>query len=175
MRSCGLTELRRPEPLDARHDRAQFDCGNEALDEWLKRFAGQSRRRDTAATWVIGDHHNVVAAYACLSMTGIDLAAAPPALAKQSPDPVPALLCGRLAVDRRYGGLGVGTALIGHILATAVEMNRAAALKAVVVTAVDGAARAWWARFGFEPFDTTPDCLDLYLLTKDIEQTLRHL
>ena len=117
----------------------------------------------------------MVAAYASLSMTGISLAAAPPALAKHSPDPVPALLCGRLGFDRQYAGVGVGTTLVAHILATAIEMNRTAAMKAVVVTAISSEARDWWTRFGFEPFDPGPACFDLYLLTKDIERTLNAL
>ena len=171
-----MTELHRPELLDPkRHDRSRFDCGDESLNEWLRRFSGQSRRAHTAATWVIANRDDVVVAYASLSMTGISLAAAPPALAKHSLDPVPALLCGRLGVDRQYAGLGVGTALIAHILATAVEMNQTAAMKTVVVTAISPEARHWWTRFGFEPFEPSPDCLDPYLLTKDIERTLKAL
>jgi len=171
-----LTELRRPELLDPkRHDRSRFDCGDESLNEWLVRFSGQSRRAHTAATWFIADRDNVVVAYASLSMTGISLAAAPPALAKHAPDPIPALLCGRLGVDRQYTGLGVGTALLAHILATAVEMNQTAPMKAVVVTAISPEARDWWSRFSFEPFDPSPDCLDMYLLAKDIERTLKAL
>jgi len=172
-----LTELCRPALLDrTRHDRSRFDCGEPVLDEWLRRYAGQSRRRDTAATWVIADADAVVMADASLSMTGIDRSAAPGPVAKSSPDPVPALLVGRLAVDRSVAGLGVGTALVAHVLATAVELNRSAACRAVVVTALNPAARQWWQRFGFEPLDRDdPDALDLYLLTSDIESTLRSL
>ena len=120
-----MTDLRRPEPLDPkRHDRSHFDCGDESLNEWLRRFSGQSRRADTAAPWVIADRDDKVIADVSLSMTGISLATAPPALAKHSPDHVPALLCGRLGVDHRYAGLSVGTALVAHVLATAVEMTR---------------------------------------------------
>jgi len=143
------------------------------MDEWLRRYAGQNRRRDTAATWVIADADNIVVAYASLSMTGIDRSGAPELLAKGSPDPVPALLIGRLAVDRSYAGLGVGTALVAHLLATAVELNATAACRAVVVTALDPAARVWWERFGFQPLE--PGGLDLYLFTAEIEATLRRL
>lgn len=146
------------------------------LDEWLRRYAGQNRRRDTAATWVIADPDDVVVAYASVAMTGIDRSAAPDALAKGAPDPVPALLLGRLAVDQRYASLGVGTALAVHVLATAVELNEKAACRAVVVTAINEQARAWWARFGFRPFaPDEPDQLDLYLLTSEIEATLRKI
>ncbi len=172
-----MTELRRPGlPDRTTHDRSRFDCGEPILDEWLQRYAGQSRRRDTAATWVIADSDGVVVAYASLSMTGIDRSVAPGAMAKSAPDPVPALLVGRLAVDRTVAGLGVGTALVAHVLATAVELNKSAACRAVVVTALRPAAREWWQRFGFKPLDPEdPDGFDLYLLTADIEATLRRL
>jgi GNAT superfamily N-acetyltransferase len=170
-----LTELRRPAPLDpSRHDRGQFDSGQPVLDEWLRRYAGQNRRRHTAATWVIADPGEVVVAYASVAMTGIDRSAAPDVRAKGAPDPVPALLLGRLAVDHRYAGLGVGSALAMHVLATAVELTEKAACRAVVVTALDVPARTWWERLGFCPFAPgEPEQLDLCLLTSDIHATLR--
>ena len=169
-----MTELRRPAPLDtSRHERSQFDCGELALDEWLRRYAGQNRRRDTAATWVIADANDRVAAYASIAMTGIDRSAAPAGLAKQAPDPVPALLLGRLAVDRHYSGRGVGTALVAHVLATAVELNTHAAARAVVVNAINPNVRRWWEHLGFHPFDPDEEeCPDLYLLTTEIAKTL---
>ncbi len=146
------------------------------LDGWLRRYAGQNRRRDTAATWVIADADDVVVAYATVAMTGIDRSAAPEVLAKGAPDPVPALLLGRLAIDRRHAGLGVGTALAAHVLATAVELTETAACRAVVVTALTEQARTWWERLGFHPFaPDEPDRLDLYLLTSEIDATLRRM
>ncbi len=125
-----MTDLKRPAPLDPRRrDREHFDSGEPVLDEWLRRYAGQNRRRDTAATWVIAaaDAGDVVVAYASVATTGIDRSAAPEVLAEAAPDPVPALPLGRLAVDRRYARLGIGTALAAHVLATAVELNEKAA------------------------------------------------
>lgn len=171
-----MTELRRPEPLDARHDRRDFRSGEPSLDDWLRRFASQNRRRDTAATWVVTTRDDVVIAYACLSMTSVDREAAPGPVARSAPNPVPALLLGRLAVDRRYAGLGVGTALVAHALATAADLNIRAACRAVIVSALNARARAWWERLGFRPFD--PDDAmntDLFLLTTDIEATLDRL
>jgi GNAT superfamily N-acetyltransferase len=172
-----LTEVRRPALLDPRrHDREEFDSGERVLDDWLRRYAGQNRRRDTAATWVVADGDDVVVAYASIAMTGIDRSAAPDPLAKAAPDPVPALLLGRLAVDRRYATLGIGTALTGHVLATAAELNQQAACRAIVVTALNARAGTWWERLGFHPFDPEQsDQLDLYLLTSEIEATLKQL
>jgi GNAT superfamily N-acetyltransferase len=169
-----LTDLRRPEPLDpARHDRSDFDSGESALDEWLRRYASQNRRRDTSATWVISTPDGRVVAYASLAMTAIDRAAAPRPVAKQAPNPIPALLLGRLAVDHRYAGLGIGTALVAHVLATALELNAKAACRAVVVTAISAQARAWWEHVGFHLVDADdPNGTDLYLLTAEIAATL---
>lgn len=167
-----MTELRRPALLEPRrHDREHFDSGEPALDEWLRRYAGQNRRRDTAATWVIADAEHVVVAYVSVAMSAIDRSAAPEVLAKGSPDPVPALLLGRLAVNRHYRSLGVGTALTAHVLATAVELSEKAACRAVVVTALNPETRTWWERLGFRPFDPDePDQLDLYLLSSHTRQ-----
>jgi GNAT superfamily N-acetyltransferase len=175
--SAGLTDLRRPEPLDlAQHDRSAFDSGEPALDDWLRRYAGQNRRRDTAATWVVTTPEARVVAYASLAMTAIDRCGAPGPVAKQAPDPVPALLLGRLAVDTSFAGLGIGTTLVAHVLVTAVELNEKAACRAVVVTALDARARSWWERLGFHPFHPDdPTETDLYLLTSEIEATLGKL
>ncbi len=169
-----MTKFRRPRLLDlARDDRGRFDSGEPVLDEWLRRYAGQSRRRDTAANWVITDADRIVVAYASIAMTAINRSAAPPEMAKQAPDPVPALLLGRLAVDHRHRNLGIGTALVAHVLATAVELNQKAACRAVVATALTPAARSWWERLGFRSFDPADlEQLDLYLLTSEIEATL---
>lgn len=172
-----MTELRRPALLDlARHDRSRFASGDEALDEWLRRYAGQNRRRDTAATWVIADAEDVVVAYATIAMSAIDRSSAPASVARQAPDPVPALLIGRLAVDQRDSRLGLGTALVAHVLATAVELNTKAACRAVVVNALHASARGWWEQLSFRSFDPADEqSLDLYLLTADVRATLSHM
>jgi GNAT superfamily N-acetyltransferase len=90
---------------------------------------------------VIADAENAVIAFARLAMTGIDRSAAPDALANGAADPEPALLVGRLAVDRAFAGLGIATALVAYLVATAVELNAAAACRAVVATALNPAAR----------------------------------
>ena len=172
-----MTELRRPEPLDPkRHDRSSFDSGSPDLDDSLRRYSTQNRRRNNAATWVIADATWVVVAYVSLAMTSIERGGAPSSVAKHAPDPVPALLIGRLAVDRSHAGLGVGTALVAPILATAVGLNDRAACRAVVVSALDDDARSWWQRLGCHPLDPADqDNLDPYLITSEIEATLRSL
>jgi GNAT superfamily N-acetyltransferase len=172
-----LTEYRRPQLLDLRaHGRSQFDCGEPVLNAWLHRYAGQNRRGNTAATWVVVDQRDTVAAYASLSMTSVDVSRSPSALAKGAPDPIPALLVGRLGVDRHHAGHGLGMAMVAHVLATVVELNQQAACRAVIVTAFNERSGQWWQHLGFSPLDPTdPEGLDLFMLTADIEATLQHM
>jgi hypothetical protein len=62
------------------------------------------------------------------------------------------------------------------VLATAVDLNDRAACRAVVVSALDDAARSWWEPLGFHPFGPADDDnLDRCLLTSEIEATLHSL
>jgi GNAT superfamily N-acetyltransferase len=164
----------RPAPLDQdKHRRDEFDSGEPSQDEWLRRYAGQNRRGNAAAVWVVADSEYRVACYSTLSMTAVDRSACPTPLAKGAPAQVPALLIGRLATDQRAAGMGAGTRMVAHVLATAAELNVEAACRAVVVTALTPAAFAWWQNFGFTTFDRSdPANLELYLLSKDIAATL---
>jgi GNAT superfamily N-acetyltransferase len=170
-------EFYRPAALDQdKHRRDEFDSGEASLDEWLRRYAGQNRRGNTAAVWVIADAGYRVACYATLSMTSVDRSTCPTPLAKGAPAQVPAVLIGRLATNQRDVGLGLGTQMVAHVLATAAELNVKVACRAVVVAALTPSAFAWWKRFGFTPFaPDDPTNLDLYLLTQDIAATLAQL
>ena len=171
---CRRTPRRRRR--ESRDRRSGFSSGEASLDEWLVRFSDQSRRRDTAATWVVADAEDVVTAFVSLSMFAVSRARAADAFRRGAPDPIPSLLIGRLAVDPCHGRLGLGTALVQHALAAAVALNTLAACRAVVVTALNPRSVTWWQRFGFVPLDPDDDgAMDLYLLTKDIEATLRRL
>lgn len=110
-----------------------------------------------------------------MSMAAIDLSRAPARLRDRGLNQVPALLCGRLAVDHRYRNLGLGTVLVELLLSKAVELNRTAACRAVVIHALEAEARPWWERLGFVPFSDDPHERDLYLLTSEIERTLEAL
>jgi GNAT superfamily N-acetyltransferase len=167
----------RPTLLDPdRHHRDEFTSGEPTLDEWLRRDASQNRRGDTTPVWVIADANYKVVCYATLSMTSVDRSTSPVQLATGAPTPVPALLIGRLATDTGATGLGLGTHMVEHILATGAELSVKAACRAVVVTALNPTASRWWQRFGFEPSDAEDSAnLDLYLVSNDIAATLARL
>jgi hypothetical protein len=97
-------------------------------------------------------------AYGCVAMTGIDRSAAPQLVAKGAP------------VRQPRHRERPGSARSPHSR----RAHEKAACRAVVVTALNANARDRWERFGFHPFEPDdPERLDLYLLTSEIEATLK--
>lgn len=101
--------------------------------------------------------------YYTLSALGVDVAAWPDDVAPTPPrsPAVPATLLGRLAVDRRLRGQGMGEYLLIDALRRALEASRQVASAAIVVDAKDDAALAFCRRHEFIPFADQPSRLFL--------------
>jgi GNAT superfamily N-acetyltransferase len=140
-------------PFTRQVSRENFDCGNESLDNWLKRFAGQNESRFRSRTFFALDQDsNQLLGYYTSIFTaldaGIQLAGIPVSHYKK-----PALLIARLAVDQRAQNLGVGKALLRHGLNAAMRASETAGLEIIVVDAIDDEATTFYAKFGFTRFD----------------------
>jgi GNAT superfamily N-acetyltransferase len=143
------------EPLAKSHERKVFSCGNDVLDHYLRNQASQDARRDIAAPFVlVQDGGKQVLGYYTLSAFGIDLGELPEDTAHMLPryPVVPATLLGRLAVDRSCRGQGLGEFLLVDALARALGQAGNIASFAVVVDAIDDAARRFYLHFDFLPF-----------------------
>lgn len=148
-------ERYRVERLEARHDRGNFSCGVEALDSYFRQRAGQDQRRRLAVPYVLLDSTSgAVAGYYTLSSFSIVAASLPQevtgALARYSA--FPAILIGRLALDQRYQGQGLGEILLLDALRRSLEASQQVAAVAVAVDAKDDAARLFYERYGFQRF-----------------------
>ena len=161
-----MSGYRGPELLAAEHDTAGFDCGDEALNEWLRRRAPRNQREGASRTWVVADGARVAAFYAS-STAVVTRAEATRRAARNQPDPLPAMLLGRLAVDRGHQGKGLAAALLKHFLLKALEVAALTGLRLVLVHAKDPQAAGFYRHFGFEP--SPIDDLTLMLLIKHIE------
>jgi GNAT superfamily N-acetyltransferase len=153
-------------PLAADHDRSSFSCEVEALDRYLRTQATQDIRRHLANCFVafpVGSKS--VAAYYTLSSASIALTELPAEQAKRLPryPVVPAALIGRLAVDRRYRGHGLGAALLFDAIARAARSE--AAVYAVIVDAKDDRAAQFYRHHSFLPFSSRPGSLFLPVAT----------
>lgn len=133
-----------------RHDRSGFSCGVEALDRYLQSQASQDARRRVAAPYVLSEppSPNVVGFYT-LSNTSLQATELPAAVVKKLPRyPVlPATLLGRLAVDAKGRGRGLGTVLLLDALRRCLRSETASL--AVVVDAKDDAAISFYERHEF--------------------------
>lgn len=160
-----MTGLAGPELLGAHHQIDAFDCGDDALDAWLLRKAARNQAEGSSRTWVVTEGRRVVAYYA--SSTAVVLRAdASRRAGRNQPDPLPALLLGRMAVDRGWQGQGLGAALLKHFLLKALEVAEVTGVRLVLVHAKDDRAAALYRHHGFEP--SPVDDLTLMLLLKDL-------
>jgi GNAT superfamily N-acetyltransferase len=110
-----VSDLRPVEPLDPkRHQINEFRCGQPSLDRWLHAYAGQSQRRDVARTFVASEPNQRVVAYYSLVAGQAEHAAAPAAVTRgiSRHFPIPICLIARLAVDQRWQGRGLGSAVL---------------------------------------------------------------
>jgi len=139
----------RIEPLGDRHNRGTFSCGADALDRYFRTQAGQDSRKRVASCFVLVADDGSVAGYYTLSATNIALADLPPALVKKLPryPALPATLMGRLAIDQRQRGRGLGELLLFDAFSRTLRSEIAS--YAFVVDAKDDAAQAFYERYRF--------------------------
>jgi GNAT superfamily N-acetyltransferase len=139
------------EPLGRQHDRALFSCGNPTLDEYLKQRARQDARRYVAAPFVLipAAGERTILGYYTLSSFAVDLVDLPPDTAGKLPSypNVPVTLLGRLAVDHRHAGQGLGEFLLMDALHRSLTQSSQIAAVAVVVDAIDGNAVRFYTHF----------------------------
>ena len=154
----------RVEVLSKQHDRKGFSCGVETLDRYLRVQAGQDARRRVAAPFVLCmGQSNAVLGYYTLSALSVDIGAWPEEVARKLPryPAVPATLLGRLAVDTRLRGKGMGEHLLMDALRRAFEASQDVASVAVIVDAKNHDAEVFYRRYEFIPFADQPNRLFL--------------
>lgn len=145
----------------ARHDVAGFACGEESLDRWLQRYAGQGERRDSTRTFVMADMRATVRGYYTLVAGQIEHDQATEVVRKglSRHFPVPVAILARLAVDTRSQGQGLGARLLNDALERVCRAAQEVAVRAVVVHAINEKAAAFYARFGFRSLSSAPRTL----------------
>ena len=158
-----------PALLGPDHQLEGFDCGADALNRWLINKARHNQSEGGSRTWVVTSDQHVAAFYS--SSTAVILRSeATKRAARNQPDPLPALLLGRLAVDTKHQGHGLGAALLKHFLLKSLEVAELTGVRALLVHAKDDAAASFYRRYGFEP--SPIDDLTLMLLVKDVARSV---
>lgn len=151
-------------PLDSKaHDRAAFSCDAPELDRYIREHASQDVKRDVARVFVaVQTGAPSVCGYYSLSATSFQRDNLPADEARRLPRyPVPAALLGRLAVDNRTKGKGLGAFLLMDALNRLLLATQTLAVHALVIDAKDNAATAFYRKYGFIPF--TGEARQLFL------------
>lgn len=156
----------RYESLSDAHDRTSFRCGEKVLDRYFQVQATQDIRRRIANCFVaVEARTSQVAAYYTMSAASIPFLDLPPEESRRLPryPTLPAVRIGRLAVDERFQGLGLGAALLANAIHRTLEADAAAF--ALLVDAKNDRAVAFYRHHGFCALVSQPRTLFLPLAT----------
>jgi GNAT superfamily N-acetyltransferase len=141
------------ELLDKKHNRTDFDCGNELLNNYIRYQAGQDMKRKLAACYVLSDieSNNIIGFYT-LSNNSIPLNRLPFEIQSKLPKSytsIPTTLLGRLAIDKNFHGKGIGKILLIDALKRSYDISLVMGSFAVVVDPIDEEAERYYEKYDF--------------------------
>jgi GNAT superfamily N-acetyltransferase len=136
------TMLQAPVPLTGDHDLDQFDCGDMALNSWLKSRALHNEGR-FSRTYVVCNQDRVVAFF-CITSGSVERTTAPGKLRRNAPDTIPVSVIGRLAVCRSHARRGLGADILSDALRRIAVASQSIGIAAVLVHAKDDVAKKFY-------------------------------
>jgi GNAT superfamily N-acetyltransferase len=137
-----------PRPLRPDDSLTAFDSGEPTLDKWLIERARSNEVSGASRTYVLAAG-NRVAGYYCLAAGSVIRAETPAAPRRNMPEPIPAIVLGRLAIDRRHQGQGLGTGLLKDAVRRTLVAAEVAGIRAIMVHALHERAARFYERHGF--------------------------
>lgn len=139
-------------PLARDDDRSDFSCGEPDLDRFFEHYAGQNQFKLHLAVTYVAMRERRVVGFATVSASSVERATVPSArLRRRLPAyPLPVLRLARLGVDTRAQGMGIGKALLRHVIRLAVDQRDRLGCLGVVTDAKPKAV-ASYESLGFLP------------------------
>jgi GNAT superfamily N-acetyltransferase len=153
------------------HDRENFACGNAVLDRYFHQQASQDVKKKACTCFVLADEENTAKGYYTLSSSSIPRASIPTTYQKKLslyPD-LPVTLLGRLAVDEKFKGQGLGEILLIDALKKSYDATGTIASLAVIVDPIDENAVRFYTKYGFI---LIPDSGKMFIPMKTIADLL---
>lgn len=158
-------------------DRGGFRSGDDDLDRFFHRFAGQNQFRHHLGVTYVAVEEGRILGYATVAPGHLEIDDLPPPERRALPRyPLPVLRLARLAVDRSARGLGLGAQLLRFVLELAVQMSQEFGCVGVVVDAKPG-AEGFYERFGFVSLgllegmsEARPSPLPMYVSLRAIQK-----
>ena len=156
------------EPISKKYDRDAFDCGEPALNEFLRRHARKTHELGGAKTFLaIDDNDNkTILGFYSLSPASVAYTRTPEIVKRGlARHDVPGFRLARLAVDRSAQGQGLGGQLLlsagGRCLRAAAEVGGLV----LVIDAKNSRVAQWYVSYGALPVLDAPLTLMLPLTT----------
>ncbi len=151
--------------LDVRqHDRASFQCGEPALDDYLRRYAVQQSAKGISSVFVLVDdiEPGKILGFYTLSAAQIDAGQLSDAEQKKLPRyPLPCFRMGRLARSLENRGGGIGAILLGLAVDRCLKARMYVGAYALIVDAKSDKVRAFYQHHGFAACPDSP--MTMYL------------
>lgn len=159
------------EPLDSKHNRNNFSCGKDLLDNYFWRQAKQDVKRKLSTCFVLLDtESDRIHGYYTLSSNSISNDSIPDSYRKKLPKSylsIPTILLGRLAIDKSCQGKGIGRVLLIDSLKRCFDTSESIGTFAVIVDPLDQEAEKFYEKYGFIKL---PDSGKMFLPMKTIKQ-----
>jgi len=160
------------EPLSKSHERDDFSCGKQPLDEFIRTRVSQYEKRKLGRTFVaIATDNRKVLGYYTLAAGVVSFEHLPTDSSRKLPKhPIPVILLARLAVDLSSHGQRLGEGLLLNALQRSLDLSVELGVHAVEVDAIDDSAAGFYRKYGFIPLLDNP--LHLYMPMTTIEKAL---
>jgi len=159
------------ELLEKKHNRKDFDCGKELLNNYLKNQAVQDVKRKLSACFVFAEKGtNNIKGYYTLSNNSIPLKSFPEQIQKKIPKSyasIPTTLLGRLAIDTKFQGKGFGKILLIDALKRSYIISKAIGSFAIVVDPIDKEAERFYEKYDFIKL---PDSEKMFIAIKTLKE-----
>jgi GNAT superfamily N-acetyltransferase len=164
-----ITSLRPPELLAEHHRLESFSCGEDSLDDWLRRRARANQASGASRTYVVCENE-IAIGYYVLASGAVTVDSAPGRFRRNMPSPIPVAVLARLAVDRTWQGKGVGRALFRDAAFRVAQAADVIGIRGIVVHAISDEARNFYIALGFDPSPQEP--MTLMVTLKDVRAVL---
>lgn len=160
-----------PRPIEPSDNTSDFDSSEESLDRYLAERALTNHLADLGRCYVcIDGDTNKMLGYYTLSAVAVAHAELPRKVRRNAPNPVPAVLMGRLALDTKAQGSGLGRFLVRDAILSVLAAADRIGVRILLVHALHEQAAGFYESVGFKRSPTDP--LHLYLLLSDARKSL---
>ena len=159
------------ELLDKKHNRKDFDCGKELLNDYLKNQVRQDVKRKLSACFVLADSETkVIQGYYTLSNNSIPLSSFSEQIQNKLPKSyksIPTTLLGRLAIDKKYQGNGIGKILLIDALKRSYGISNEIGSFGIIVDPIDDEAKNFYQKYDFIE---RPDSKKMFIATQTLKE-----